>query len=103
MKNPNQPTKNVRVPRKAWSYKQLTQATEANIRGHAEFLKKQLASRPDDLLNHITVSQVSSWAYGSFNLWQSLTFGWQEPGDEERLRALADSLECSGNVQRGQA
>lgn len=74
----------------------MTEATEARIRSHAEFLKGLLARNPDDRLNHISVSQVSSWAYGAFSLWRDLTQGWYTPADEMRIRALADSVEHAG-------
>ncbi|WP_429927052.1 hypothetical protein [Achromobacter xylosoxidans] len=97
MKDSNPAFKKAPAPRKAWSYKQLTEATEARIRSHADFLKELLALNPDDRLNHISVSQVSSWAYGAFNLWRDLTQGWHTPADEMRIRALADSVKHAGN------
>ena len=103
MRNDNQALKKARVPRKTWSYRQLTEATETRILFLADFLKKQLARHPNDRLNHMTVNQVSSWAYGAFNLWKAVTEGWQEPGDEQRLRQLADSLDIAGNDKEGQA
>lgn len=103
MRDDNQASKKATAPRKTWSYRQLTEATEARILFLANFLKEQLARTPNDRMNHITVSQVSSWAYGAFNLWLVVTQGWQEPGDEQRLRKLADSLEVSGNDHGEQA
>lgn len=103
MRDTNQPFKKATAPHKAWSYRQLTEATEAQIHFHADFLRKLLARSPNDRLNHIHVSQVSGWAYGAFVLWQSMTQGWQDSSDEQRLRNLAESVEMAGSEHGGQA
>ncbi|WP_179216552.1 hypothetical protein [Achromobacter xylosoxidans] len=47
------------------------------------------------------MTQVSGWAYGAFLLWQSVTLGWQDPRDVQRLLALAESLENVGAEHGG--
>jgi len=96
MKDTNPVFMKAPAPRKVWSYKQLTEATEAQIQFHADFLKRLLARNPDDRHNHISVNQVSSWAYGAFSLWRDLTQGWHTTADEMRIRALADAVEHAG-------
>lgn len=103
MRDTNQAFKKATAPRKAWSYRQLTEATEARIHSHADFLRDFLARHPNHRLNHITVTQVSGWAYGAFLLWQSVTLGWQDPRDVQRLLALAESLESAGAELGGHA
>lgn len=101
MKDTNQAFRKATAPHKAWSYRRLTEATEAQIHFHADFLKKLLARSPNDRHNHITVTQVSGWAYGAFLLWQSVAQGWQDPADEQRLRDLAESVEKAGSEHGG--
>ncbi|WP_312538053.1 hypothetical protein [Achromobacter mucicolens] len=85
-------TRNSGRIKKSWSYKQLTEATEARIRSDASFLKRHLKELQDPRDAHRTVMQVSSWSHGAFLLWLCLTSGWQQEGDEKRLRELVDSV-----------
>lgn len=98
MKNTNPVLKTARAPRKSWSYIQLTEATEARIRSHADFLKRMLAENSSNRPNDMYVSQVSNRAYGAFLLWRSTTQDWQDPNDVERLRVLAESLRNAATV-----
>lgn len=97
MRNTNPVLKPAKAPRKSWSYIQLTEATEARIRSHADFLKRMLAENSDNRPYDMYVTHVSNWAYGAFLLWQSTTQGWQDPNDVKRLQVLAESLRNAAN------
>ncbi len=57
---------------KSWTYEQITKKAEKEI-------KHLMAGKhPWD----------QDWAYGVFLLWKSITMGWQQSGDSERLEAL---------------
>lgn len=79
--------------KKTWSYKQLTEAAEAQIRSDASFLQNHLNRQQDPGHDYRTVGQVSSWSHGAFMLWVRLTSDWRKTSDEERLRELVDSVE----------
>lgn len=63
-----------------WSYRQVTAAAETEIR---QLVEQSTAKDPAER------QLVRQWAYGVFLGWSSLTTGWQEVGDNERLKALA--------------
>lgn len=64
---------------KSWSYKQVTEMAERQIRQH-------IAERQDD---DITMARISrNFAWGAYLFWSGLTMGWQKEGDDERLKAI---------------
>lgn len=63
---------------KSWSYKQVTELAERQIRGYMA-----------DSQNNRDMSRISlSFAWGAYGFWSGLTMGWQEEGDDERLKAI---------------
>lgn len=68
------------VTDKKWSYQQITEAAESRIRSLMEHVTE---ATPD-----YQRSLHQQWAYGVFMGWQSLTMGWQQDGDSDRLEAL---------------
>ncbi len=67
---------------KRWSYRQVTEATEAQIRS----LVEQARSKPEE------ARLFRQWAYGVYLGWESLTVGWRIDGDGERMKLLAESV-----------
>jgi hypothetical protein len=60
---------------KSWSYKSVTQAAEAQI-------KSLMDSDSDD---------IKVMAEGVYILWNSITLGWQNDGDGQRLWDLLET------------
>ena len=69
------------MPSKTWTYNAITKNAEENI-----CRIMALAAEGDDF--QLELSQ--RWAYGVYCGWSSLTSGWQEIGDRERLEALTE-------------
>jgi hypothetical protein len=63
---------------KRWSYRQVTEKAEARIR--------ELLTFDDDDSRRLR----QQWAYGVYLGWYNLTVGWQEDGDSDRLKAIAE-------------
>lgn len=70
---------------KRWTYKQITDATEKDLRGYAALA----AQRPND---RGMADVYHCMANGALAMWRDLTLGWQADGDRERLAALADAV-----------
>lgn len=69
---------------KSWSYKQITEHAERQIRGSLGLAAK--AEERDDP----DVARCHRYmALGIYASWDSLTMGWQQSADSARLRALA--------------
>lgn len=66
---------------KTWSYQEITDATQRRI----EMLLARAERRAG-----IEADWLRQQAYGTYALWDALTFGWQAEGDSERLRALVE-------------
>jgi hypothetical protein len=64
---------------KPWSYKQITAAAEKSILGSMTLAAK--ATEPLEAMLHWRT------AWGVFRGWESLTMGWQQKADAERLEA----------------
>ncbi len=62
---------------KSWSYRKITLEAERRIRSLVE------GRSPED------ERLYRQWAYGVHLGWNSLTMGWQQDDDGERLEALA--------------
>jgi len=67
---------------KKWSYKQITEHTEKTI----TFYMQQAVN----LEEHSESRLYLAWATGVYNSWYSLTVGWQNDGDNDRLEALTN-------------
>ncbi len=67
---------------KTWSYKTITENAEKEIRTLMETCKVA-DSEFEKRLRH-------DWAYGVFLGWKTLTMGWMNDGDCERLESLCD-------------
>lgn len=65
---------------KSWSYCQITESMADQIRRSMD-----LARRESD---HYLKNSYHAFAVGAFLAWNSLTMGWQNEGDYERLEAL---------------
>lgn len=70
-------------PGKSWSYAALTAALERELAIYEE------ASAKDDAAAKEHFRQC---AHGAFDLWNTLTMGWQADGDKARLRARVRAL-----------
>lgn len=71
---------------KRWSYRQVTEKAEARIR--------ELST--SDIEDVYGVRR--QWAHGVYLGWYELTVGWQEDGDADRLKALAEGNDHSRNA-----
>lgn len=71
-----------RMKKKTWSYRAITEAAEQQIR---TLIQRAGAEAQDDAHSR---RLLQTWAYGVFVGWASLTSGWQESGDYDRLEAL---------------
>jgi hypothetical protein len=67
---------------KTWSYAAITAAAEARIRSLTD---NSQASDPH------AMRLRREWAYGVYLGWNELTLGWQNDGDDERLRTLTEA------------
>lgn len=65
---------------KSWSYRQITEKAEPQI--------KKLMARADSATDYEEKRLYRQWAYGVFLGWSSLTDGWIQDGDLERLENL---------------
>ena len=70
---------------KNWSYKQVTEAAERQIKNLAESAGKRL-DQP------IGLKLYQDWAYGVYLGWEELTAGWQKDGDNARVKAAAEAV-----------
>ena len=57
---------------KSWTYAEITASAEAQIR--------RLMAKGDPYWRQ--------WAYGTYISWYALTVGWQDEGDNERLKSM---------------
>ena len=65
---------------KTWSYKQITEEAEREIAAIMEAAsKEEIRARAD---------VMEDWAYGVFLGWNSLTLGWREEGERDRMESL---------------
>jgi len=66
---------------KNWRYREITDQAESRIRAYMGLAFKHKSDRTLALIHEQT-------AWGVFQLWDTLTCGWQCNGDRERLESL---------------
>jgi hypothetical protein len=69
---------------KQWSYKEVTDCTEREIK----YLVSASRGRVGD-----EAEFLRQWAYGAYLMWEMLTLGHCDPLDDVRLQALANNGE----------
>jgi hypothetical protein len=76
---------------KRWTYKQVTQSAEGELRRLAALARRESHDRA-------MVHVYSTMANGVVALWRGLTMGWQTSEDAARLDALALGVrqDCQG-------
>lgn len=67
---------------KSWSYAQITDQAKSQISS----LMAEAEDRPDEEAQHLR-----QWAYGVYLMWERLTCGWREIGDDDRMRSLTEN------------
>ena len=70
---------------KRWTYNQITAHAEAELRHYDEMCR----------MTHVDKSARELYrdmAAGAFAFWRSLTIGWMNAGDIERLEALKEAV-----------
>lgn len=70
---------------KTWSYAAVTRQTETALMQYAELAQKNENG-------HGMLHVYRCMANGTYALWRDITSGWQNDGDDTRLRALADAV-----------
>lgn len=71
---------------KSWSYKQITENTEQQIKW---FMEQARNTTPEPDRGNFNKWMWRSWAQGALASWERLTCGWQKEFDSERMQALA--------------
>ena len=66
---------------KSWSYATVTEHAERQICS----LIAEADDRPEEEGQHLR-----EWAYGVYLMWECLTCGWREAGDDDKMRSLAE-------------
>lgn len=66
----------------AWSYRQITEAAEQQIRASMGLAARHAAR----------ANEHRAYAFGAYNLWFRITAGSQMPGDAERLEKLTNGV-----------
>lgn len=68
-----------------WDYAAITQAAEERITGLMDRARQTQAND-----KQLETRLLRQWAYGVYLLWDDLTIGWQNDGDDARMEALTD-------------
>jgi hypothetical protein len=75
---------------KQWSYKEVTDCTEREIKYLVSASRRRVGDDAEFL---------RQWAYGAYLMWEMLTMGHCDPLDDVRLQALANSMEKRGGAE----
>lgn len=67
---------------RTWTYSELTSAAEKDIQRLMQHAAAVAATSPEDARTY------RDFAYGVYTGWSGLTMGWQEEGDDDRVRSL---------------
>jgi hypothetical protein len=71
-----------RTKQKSWSYAQITANAREQI---ADFMQKSKSAETSYESN-----MYKSWGRGAYNLWYSLTCGWDHVNDQAEMKALLE-------------
>ena len=66
---------------KNWSYAEVTE----HAKGQILSLMAEANDRPEEEAMHL-----QQWAYGVYLMWERLTCGWREIGDDDKMRSLTE-------------
>ena len=69
--------------KKTWTYQEITESAIRLIRSSMQLSEKASANGDTDL-----AGTFRQFAFGNWCCWNTLTSGWQEPGDCERLESM---------------